>query len=102
MDPALLEAARDLGANERRAFFDITLPLITPGIVSGALLAFAMSMDDFVISFFVTGATTTTLPIKVYSSVKMGVSPQVNALCTLTLVAVAVLAALSNMIKRRT
>ena len=96
MDPALLEAARDLGANERRAFFDITLPLITPGIVSGALLAFAMSMDDFVISFFVTGATTTTLPIKVYSSVKMGVSPQVNALCTLIMGVVFIAVALSR------
>lgn len=82
MDPSIVEAARDLGASEARAFFDITLPLIAPGVVSGALLAFAMSMDDFIISFFVTGATTTTLPLKVYSSVKTGVSPQVNALCT--------------------
>ena len=70
-------------------------------MVSGALLAFAMSMDDFIISFFVTGATTTTLPLKVYSSVKTGVSPQVNALCTLTLFAVAVLVALSKSITRR-
>ena len=101
MDPSIVEAARDLGASEARAFFDITLPLIAPGVVSGALLAFAMSMDDFIISFFVTGATTTTLPLKVYSSVKTGVSPQVNALCTLTLFAVAVLVALSKSITRR-
>ena len=100
MDPSIVEAARDLGASEARAFFDITLPLIAPGVVSGALLAFAMSMDDFIISFFVTGATTTTLPLKVYSSVKTGVSPQVNALCTLTLFAVAVLVALSKSITR--
>ena len=101
MDPSIVEAARDLGASEARAFFDITLPLIAPGVVSGALLAFAMSMDDFIISFFVTGATTTTLPLKVYSSVKTGVSPQVNALCTLTLFVVAVLVALSKSITRR-
>ena len=96
-----VEAARDLGASEARAFFDITRPLIAPGVVSGALLAFAMSMDDVIISFFVTGATTTTLPLKVYSSVKTGVSPQVNALCTLTLFVVAVLVALSKSITRR-
>ena len=101
MDPSIVEAARDLGASEARAFFDITLPMIAPGVVSGALLAFSMSMDDFIISFFVTGATTTTLPLKVYSSVKTGVSPQVNALCTLTLFAVAVLVALSKSITRR-
>ena len=101
MDPSIVEAARDLGASEARAFFAITLPMIAPGVVSGALLAFAMSMDDFIISFFVTGATTTTLPLKVYSSVKTGVSPQVNALCTLTLFAVAVLVALSKSITRR-
>ena len=101
MDPSIVEAARDLGASEARAFFDITLPLIAPGVVSGALLAFAMSMDDFIISFFVTGATTTTLPLKVYSSVKTGVSPQVNALCTLMLFVVAVLVALSKSITRR-
>ena len=101
MDPSIVEAARDLGASEARAFFDITLPMIAPGVVSGALLAFAMSMDDFIISFFVTGATTTTLPLKVYSSVKTGVSPQVNALCTLTLFVVAVLVALSKSITRR-
>ena len=101
MDPSIVEAARDLGASEARAFFDITLPMIAPGVVSGALLAFAMSMDDFIISFFVTGATTTTLPLKVYSSVKTGVSPQVNALCTFTLFVVAVLVALSKSITRR-
>ena len=101
LDWSVVEAARDLGASEARAFFDITLPLIAPGVVSGALLAFAMSMDDFIISFFVTGATTTTLPLKVYSSVKTGVSPQVNALCTLTLFVVAVLVALSKSITRR-
>lgn len=88
LDPALSEAARDLGADEKRVFFDITLPLIRPAIVSGAILAIAMSLDDFIISVFLAGATTVTLPLKIYSSVKTGVSPQVNALCTLMLAVV--------------
>lgn len=85
LDPALIEAARDLGASPARAFLTVTLPLIMPAVMSGSLLAFAMSMDDFVISFFVNGAETTTLPLKVYTSVKVGVTPAVNALCTLML-----------------
>lgn len=97
MDPALAEASRDLGASPVRTFFEITLPLIVPGVLSGVMLAFAMSMDDFVISFFVTGATTTTLPLKIYSSVKTGVSLQVNALCTLLLAAVAILMAVRQL-----
>ena len=83
MDSALFDAARDLGANPRRVLWDITLPLVRPAIISGAFLAFAMSMDDFIISFFVFGNQTVTLPVKIYSSVKVGVSPQINALCTL-------------------
>lgn len=82
MDPALFDAARDLGANPGRVLWDITLPLVRPAILSGAFLAFAMSMDDFIISFFVYGVGSVTLPIKIYSSVKVGVSPQINALCT--------------------
>ncbi len=85
LDPALNEAARDLGASPARAFLTVTLPLVLPAVLSGSLLAFAMSMDDFVISFFVNGAETTTLPLKVYSSVKVGVTPAVNALCTVML-----------------
>lgn len=83
MDSSLFDAARDLGATPRRVLWDITLPLCRPAIVSGAFLALAMSLDDFVISFFVSGANSVTLPLKIYSSVKLGVSPQVNALCTL-------------------
>ena len=100
MDPSLAEAARDLGASPARTFFDVTLPLIMPGVLSGTLLAFAMSLDDFVISFFVTGATTNTLPLKIYSSVKTGVSPQVNALCTVMLGVVALVVGLSRLLKR--
>ena len=90
LDPAYVEAARDLGASQTRAFYDVTLPMITPAIVSGALLAFAMSMDDVVISFFVTGTTSNTLPLQIYSMLKMGVTPEINALCTIMLVVVLV------------
>ncbi len=98
LDPALGEAALDLGASPIKAFLTVTLPLIAPAILSGALLAFAMSMDDFVISFFVTGAETTTLPLKVYSSVKVGVTPQVNALCTVMLGAAFLLVGLGQLL----
>lgn len=85
MDPRLEEAARDLGARPARVFRDITLPLVAPAVVSGMLMAFAMSLDDVVISYFVTGPGAQTLPLKVYSSLKVGVTPEINALCTVTL-----------------
>ncbi len=85
ISPSIGEAARDLGASELRMFWDITIPLITPAIVSGTLLAFAMSLDDVIISFFVTGADTNTLPLKIYSQIKFGVTPEINALCTVML-----------------
>lgn len=96
MDAALFDAARDLGANPARVMRDITLPLCRPAIISGCFLALAMSLDDFVISFFVYGAGEGTLPIKIYSSVKVGVSPQVNALCTLMMGVVFIAVALSR------
>lgn len=96
MDTALFDAARDLGASSSRVLRDITLPLCRPTIVSGAFLALAMSMDDFVISFFVYGAGEGTLPLKIYSSVKVGVSPQVNALCSLMIAAVFLFVAFSR------
>ena len=83
LDPALEEAARDLGANSWQSFWHVTLPLIFPGIVAGGLLAFTLSLDDFVVSFFTTGPGATTLPILIYSSVKRGVTPDINALSTL-------------------
>lgn len=100
MDPSLTEAARDLGASPARAFMGVTLPLIMPGVLSGTLLAFAMSMDDFVISFFVRD-TMETLPTKIYTSVKMGVSLQVNALCTVMLVVVALIVGVSRLLARK-
>ena len=92
MGDTLEMAARDLGASPLKAFFTVVLPLILPGVLSGVVLAFAMSMDDFVISFFVTGSNVNPLPLLIYSSVKTGVSPQVNALCTLMLVFVFIVA----------
>jgi spermidine/putrescine transport system permease protein len=91
LDKSYTEAARDLGAGELRAFFDITLPLILPAIVSGMLISFAMSFDDVIISVFVTGVHTNTLPIKIYSQIKTGVTPKTNALCTLLFAATVVL-----------
>lgn len=88
IDKSLEEAARDLGASPARTFFDITLPLILPAVLSGCILAFAMSFDDVVISLFVTGPTTSTLPIKVYTQLKTGVTPEINALCTVILAVV--------------
>ena len=85
LDPSLIEAARDLGASPRRAFVTVTLPLIAPAILSGVLLAFAMSLDDMVISFFVCGPETTTFPVYVFGKLKTNVPPSINAMCTLTL-----------------
>ncbi len=96
MDKSITEAARDLGANERHVFFDITLPQLVPAILSGMLLSFAMSFDDVIISLFVTGVNVNTLPIKIYTQMKTGVTPEINALCTLMLCASVILVLLSS------
>ncbi|MBE5781473.1 MAG: ABC transporter permease [Clostridiales bacterium] len=88
IDRSLEEAARDLGASAPRVFWDITLPLILPAVASGSILAFAMSFDDVVISLFVNGPTLSTLPIKVYTQLKTGVTPEINALCTVILIVI--------------
>ncbi|MBQ8640067.1 MAG: ABC transporter permease [Lachnospiraceae bacterium] len=100
MELSLEEAARDLGAGPVRAFFDITLPLIAPAVASGSLLAFAMSFDDVVISIFVTGPKVTTLPIRIYTRIKFGVTPEINALCTLMLLVTVTVLLLSVLIGR--
>ena len=100
MDKSYEEAARDLGAGRARVFFDITLPLIMPGIVSGMLLSFAMSFDDVVISIFVTGVSVNTLPILIYTQLKTGVTPKVNARCTLMFLATLLIVVLSALIGR--
>jgi spermidine/putrescine transport system permease protein len=80
LDPKLEEAARDLGASPWQAFSRVTLPLLTPAIIGAALMAFTISLDDFIVTFFTAGPGSTTLPLKVYSMVKSGVSPEINAL----------------------
>ncbi|MEX0760080.1 MAG: ABC transporter permease [Tistlia sp.] len=85
MDPALREAAADLYANEWRSFVRVILPLLFPGILSGAMLAFIISLDDFVITFFTAGAGSTTLPVYIFSLIRMGVTPEVNAISALML-----------------
>jgi spermidine/putrescine transport system permease protein len=85
LDPSLEEASRDLGAGPLRTFMRVTLPQLAPGIVAGALLAFTLSIDEFVIAFFTTAPTQPTLPIVIYSMVRFGVTPEVNALATLLL-----------------
>ena len=80
------EAAEDLGANKWQIFFKVTLPLIMPGVVSGALLAFTLSLDDVVISYFAAGPGANTLPLYIYANIKTGISPDVNALTSLMLI----------------
>jgi spermidine/putrescine transport system permease protein len=87
----VLEAARDLGADEAATLRHVLLPIVRPGIVAGALIALALSVDDFVITYFTAGAGASTLPIRIYSMVKRGVTPDINALSTLLLVATLVL-----------
>ena len=89
-DRALEEAAMDLGAGPVRTFWAITLPLIRPAIVAGFLLAFTLSLDDLVIASFTAGPGSTTLPMRVYSQVRLGVSPEINAISTLMLAVVGV------------
>lgn len=102
IDKSLEEAARDLGAGPVRTFFDITMPLIMPAVLSGSLLAFAMSFDDVVISIFVNGPRLNTLPVKVYAQLKTGVTPEINALCTIILAVIILVLGLSSLIARKT
>lgn len=83
MDESIFEAARDLGASPWRTFRYVTFPLILPGILAGFLMSFTLSIDDFVITFFVAGVGVTTLPLQIYSMIKVAVSPEVNAVSTL-------------------
>ncbi len=94
-DRSLEEAAMDLGCPPGRTFLAITLPLILPAVIAGFLLAFSLSLDDLVIASFTTGPGATTLPIRIYSEVRLGVKPEINAICTIMIavVAIAVVAA---------
>ena len=90
MDESLEEAAQDLGAKPLRVLFDITLPIIAPGMIAGWLLAFTLSLDDLVIASFVTGPGSNTLPILIYSRIRLGLRPDINALATIMIVTVAI------------
>lgn len=101
MNSTLEEAAADLGANEWQSFRRVTLPLLMPGIISGALLAFTLSLDDFVITFFVAGPGSTTLPVRVYSMIRFGLTPEVNAVSTLMFLGSTLLVIISLVLQRR-
>ena len=100
MDPNLYEAAQDLGCNGWSAFFKVVLPEILPGIVSGFLMSFTFSLDDFVVSSFTSG-TTQTLPITIYSMTRRKVSPEINALSTIIFLVVVAVLVINNVIERR-
>jgi len=101
LDPALEEAARDLGAAPVTAFRTVTLPLLAPGIVAGALLAFTLSLDDFVTAFLLSGPGTGTLPVLIYSSVRRGLSPEIHALSTLVMIVSLAVVLASQWMRRR-
>lgn len=101
MNSTLEEAAADLGANAWQSFRRVTLPLLMPGIISGALLAFTLSLDDFVITFFVAGPGSTTLPVRVYSMIRFGLTPEVNAVSTLMFLGSTLLVIISLVLQRR-
>lgn len=100
LDPALIEASSDLGATPLGTFRQVTLPQILPAILAGFLLAFTFSFDDFVIAFFVAGAETT-LPIYVFSSIRRGVTPEINAIGTMVMVASLTLLIIAQLLLRR-
>ena len=99
MRPELEQAAMDLYATPFQTFRYVTLPLAMPGIVAGALMVFTLSIDDFIISFFVAGPNSTTLPLYIYAMVKRGISPEINALSTLLMLATIVLVVLAQVLQ---
>ncbi len=101
MDESLEEAAMDLGGRPLRVVFDITLPLIAPAMIAGWLLAFTLSLDDLVIASFVSGPGSTTLPMFIFSKVKLGVSPDINALASIIIAAVSLGVAIAWLVARR-
>ena len=102
MDKFLYEAAMDLGCSPNQAFFKVVIPEIAPGIISGLLMSFTYSLDDFIISYFVSGPTSQTLPITIYSMMRRKVSPEVNALSTIIFLVVLVVLILVNLNDMRT
>jgi putrescine transport system permease protein len=100
-DTALEEAAMDLGCPPLRTFLTVTLPLIAPAIASGWMLAFTLSLDDLVVASFTTGPGATTLPIRIYSEVRLGVKPEINAVCTIMIAVVAMVVVAASLASKR-
>jgi putrescine transport system permease protein len=100
-DMSLEEAARDLGCTPLKAFMSVTLPLIFPAVAAGWMLAFTLSLDDLVIASFTTGPGSTTLPIRIYSEVRMGVKPEINAISTIMIVLVAIGITVAALLSKR-
>ncbi|MBQ8961292.1 MAG: ABC transporter permease [Ruminococcus sp.] len=101
MDPHIYEAAQDLGCSPLKAFRKVVLPEIMPGVVSGFLMSFTYSLDDFVVSYFTTGSTSQTLPITIYSMTRRKVSPEINALSTIIFVVVVIVLIVKHTIENR-
>lgn len=99
MDPFLHEAAQDLGCNPLQAFFKVVLPEIMPGVVSGFLISFTFSLDDFIISYFTCGSSMQTLPVTIYSMTRRKVSPEINALSTIIFLVVVVILVIKNVLE---
>jgi putrescine transport system permease protein len=100
LDRSLEEAAMDLGCDPVKAFLSVTLPLIIPAIVAGWMLAFTLSLDDVVIASFTTGPGSATLPIRIYSEVRLGVKPEINAICTMVIALIAVVIVIASFASR--
>ncbi len=101
MNPNLVEAARDLGCNERQAFFKVVIPEIMPGVFSGFLMSLTYSIDDFVISYFTSGSSVETLPITIYSMTRRKVSPEINAVSTIIFLAIIAVLIIKNYLENR-
>ncbi len=99
-NPEMAEAARDLGATEFQVFRDVLIPHMVPGLIAGALLAFTLSLDDFVITFFTSGPNNVTFPVKVYSMVRFSVTPEINAASTILVLITVVITALAMRLQR--
>jgi putrescine transport system permease protein len=102
LDKSLEEAAMDLGCDPLRAFLMVTLPLIIPAIAAGWMLAFTLSLDDLVIASFTTGPGSATLPIRIYSEVRLGVKPEINAICTLVIGLIAIVIVVASLASKLT
>src|SRR5262249_12511835 len=100
LDRSLEEAAMDLGCAPVHAFFAVTLPMLLPAILAGWMLAFTLSLDDLVIASFTTGPGAATLPIRIYSEVRLGVKPEINAICTIIIALVAVAIVIASLVAK--